>query len=154
VDVLRRLNDLVLRDETDRYCTVILARVRRQADGSWEGLCASGGHPPALLRTPSGSTTPLQPWGQVVGLVTEAEFASVPVTLRPGDTLLLYTDGVTDGRNPQGFFGEERLVDTVAAAPPAPAGLVDSVLRSVLAFQDDHASDDIACLAVGVVPGC
>ncbi len=149
-EVLARLDDLVLRDDTERYCTAILSRMRRQGDGTWQALCASGGHPPGLLRTPTGSSTPVQPGGQVVGLVPGAEFASVPVDLGPGATLLLYTDGVTEGRSAEGFFGEGRLRTTFEAAPAGSRAVVGAVLGAALDFQSSQTSDDIACLAVTV----
>jgi sigma-B regulation protein RsbU (phosphoserine phosphatase) len=151
--VLARLNDLVLLDDTDRYCTVVVVRMRRQGDGTWAVVLAAGGHPPPVLRSAAGATELLLPAGQVVGLVPGAEFASQQLVLGPGDALVLYTDGVTEGRNADGFFGDRRLVETVGSAAPGSGALVGTVLASVLAFQGDHANDDIACLAVTVSGG-
>ena len=71
--------------------------------------------------------------------------------LLPGDTLLLYTDGVTEARDGNAsLFGEERLLESVARlggrAEPVVAGLVDDVV----AFQAGMPRDDVAVLAVTV----
>lgn len=148
--MLGRLDDLVRRDDTERYCTVILCRLRRRRDGTWQALCASGGHPPALLRVASGDTETVQPGGQVVGLVPDAEFLSLTVDLAPGTTLLLYNDGVTEGRSTEGFFGEGRLRETLETAPAGSRQVVETVLEAALRFQSSRTSDDIACLAVTI----
>ena len=60
---------------------------------------ASGGHPPALLLRADGTADYLPtPGGQLVGVLPDAHFATATVRLAPGDTLLLYTDGLTEAR--------------------------------------------------------
>ncbi|GAA1920005.1 PP2C family protein-serine/threonine phosphatase [Nocardioides marmoribigeumensis] len=152
VEVLAQLDVQLQRHDTDRYCTAVLVRMRR-LEGTWEVLCASGGHPPALLRSGAQEASAVHPGGQVLGLVPHAEFASTRLTLGAGETLLLYTDGITEGRNPGGFFGERRLLETVSRAPSGARPLVETVLAAALEFQGDHTSDDIACLAVTVTAG-
>lgn len=149
--VLAGLNELLCHEDTDRYCTAVLARLRRRADHGWDVVYASGGHPPGLVSTRSGETSRLEARGLVIGLLDDAEFDDHELVLAPEQTLLLYTDGVTEARNAGGFYGESRLVDVVGpVAADGARGIVDHLVESVLTFQDQHPRDDIACLAVTV----
>jgi sigma-B regulation protein RsbU (phosphoserine phosphatase) len=72
--------------------------------------------------------------------------------LRAGDTLLLYTDGITESRHGDELFGEERLVAAAAGAAGAGAEvLVETVLAAVEAFRTAPAEDDTALLALHVL---
>ncbi len=72
--------------------------------------------------------------------------------LEPGDRLVLYTDGITEARSPDGeFFGEQRLVDfiraAVAAGDPAPE-TVGRLMRHVLDHQADQLQDDASIVVL------
>jgi sigma-B regulation protein RsbU (phosphoserine phosphatase) len=107
-----------------------------------------------LLR--SGAVTELYSGGSFpVGLVEEAEFATVTEQLEPGDTLVLYSDGVTEAENAAGhLFGFDRLGAALAVDVPATVNLtVDQVQQGVLnaleAFvAGTSQSDDITMLTV------
>ena len=86
--------------------------------------------------------------GSLVGAIEDASFTSQQVILGPGDALLLYTDGVTEGRNGREFYGENRLLNSVVAE--SAAALVEAVLNDVVEFQGGDPRDDIALLAVRV----
>ena len=78
-------------------------------------------------------------------------FSEREVQLLPGDTLLLYTDGVTEARSSEGFFGEERLVEMVdSSEATTPDELVTAVLDRVLAWTGGTLRDDLALLALAV----
>ena len=74
------------------------------------------------------------------------------VSLSPGDTVLLYTDGVTEAVNGEGeLFGLERLQETFALTPPAkdPKVVNDAVFEALRIFVGDTPqADDITCLAL------
>jgi sigma-B regulation protein RsbU (phosphoserine phosphatase) len=73
--------------------------------------------------------------------------------LQPGDTLVFYTDGVTEAGAPDKLFGEERLARLVSASLGLdPAGLVNRIQRAVMEFQGGKARDDIAVVALRVSP--
>ncbi|WP_281351776.1 SpoIIE family protein phosphatase [Nocardioides piscis] len=69
--------------------------------------------------------------------------------LTPGDSLFLHTDGVTEARRDGEFFGDERLLQALAA-PGTPASLIVGLLEQVLDFQRQVPRDDIALLVVRV----
>jgi phosphoserine phosphatase RsbU/P len=147
-EVMRALNDVLLKQGTDRFCTVVLLRLRHDGD-SWAMTICSGGHPLPLHLSPGGEVVPVGVTGSLVGVLETLDLTDVVVRLAPGDVVVLYTDGVTEGRRGSEFYGEERLRRSVLehAGTPLPA---ESILGSVLEFQDGRARDDIAVVAVRV----
>jgi sigma-B regulation protein RsbU (phosphoserine phosphatase) len=142
------LNDALLRSDTDRFCTVALLRIRR-TNGTWTGRFGSAGHPAPLLRTGT-EVTPLGLTGSALGLFDHVDVADVPVSLAPGDGLLLFTDGVPEGRREREFYGEARVADIMRQDWADADALVQRVLDDVLRFQSGNARDDIALVAVAV----
>lgn len=117
---------------------------------------SAGHHPPLLLR--GGRlvrpllAAPMLPLGLNRGLAPSHPAAVGSEQLQPGDMLLLYTDGVTEARSPEGeFFGEERLVDLVtrnlASGFPAPETMRRAV-HALLDHQAGHLYDDATLLLV------
>jgi len=144
---LHTLNEILLRHESTRFCTVAVLRLRRE-DGMWRIVTSIGGHPPPVVVGPD-DVSPLGVPGPLVGILASPTFVDTERVLRPGETVVLYTDGVTEARAPDGvFYGEDRFHRTViehgGPASALPRHLVDDVLR----FQAGPARDDIAVLAV------
>jgi sigma-B regulation protein RsbU (phosphoserine phosphatase) len=115
-DVADRLNSLLIHNvRMTQFMTMFLGRY----DPATRILTyANAGHNPPLLYRPQGNGgdpfTWLQPTGAAIGLIEQSEFKTESIALQPGDVLLLYTDGVTDARNPQGEdFGAARLAELV-----------------------------------------
>jgi hypothetical protein len=117
----------------------------------------SAGHPaPLLLRQGQPARSLPLPPGLPFGLGLPADLSSTyPIgrqQLQPGDQVLLYTDGVTEARSPDGrFFGLDRLVDMVgrhAAGGLPPPEIMRRCVRSLLAFQQDELLDDVTLLLV------
>jgi serine phosphatase RsbU (regulator of sigma subunit) len=109
---------------------------------------AVGGHPLPLLKRPDGVER-VGATGILLGAVHDYEPAQdVTVSLAPGDTLLLYTDGVTELRGTDGRFGEARLAAAVEAAPPEPAALLAAVSAALDAFAEGSVLDDRAMLVL------
>jgi sigma-B regulation protein RsbU (phosphoserine phosphatase) len=134
-----------------RYCTVIHGSLVPDATGCTITL-ASGGHPPALLIHPDGTATFLDtPGGQLVGALPDAHFTSVDLRLDPGDTLLLYTDGLSEARTEgRARYTEEQLREFLAGLAPATASSVITALTGLLAGFGDGVDDDTALLALSV----
>jgi GAF domain-containing protein len=109
---------------------------------------AIGGHPLPLLKR-NGRVERLGTTGMLLGALQEYEAATdVTVPLAPGDTLLLYTDGVTDLPGADDRFGEARLIATVDSAPVEPDALLASVSAALDAFARGTTTDDRAMLVL------
>ncbi len=149
--VLSGLNEVLVREDTDRFCSVVLLRLRRDGDG-WSVTVAAGGHPLPLVVSPSGQVEPVGVPGSLMGLFPDVDLEDVEITLVAGDLLVVYTDGVTEGRADRVFYGEEGLtrsaMDHVAADEPA-----RHIVADVVDFQRGEPRDDIAVVAIRVPDG-
>jgi sigma-B regulation protein RsbU (phosphoserine phosphatase) len=146
-EVLRRLDQLLDHHETTRFCTAAVLRLRRAAPG-WSVTYASGGHPPLVLRSGREPARFVEASGQVLGALPIGEFDQLEVSLGPGDSVLLYTDGVTESRHGKELYGDARLLAAVDAAGPGAAAVTTAVIEDVMRFGGGLPRDDIACLAV------
>ena len=151
-DVIQRLNLLFNHNiRINNFVTLFIARFDSQ---SHELTYSNAGHnPPLLLRAkPEEGQLPvwLLPNGAAIGLVEEVEYKTDTVALQPGDTLLLYTDGVSEATNTAGEeFGRERLADLVKRGSSQTAQeIIASVRRGLEDFsQGQVPGDDMTILA-------
>jgi GAF domain-containing protein len=110
---------------------------------------AVAGHPPPLLKRNRCASEKIGATGMLLGAVDEYPgLDPVTIELSPGDTLLLYTDGVTDAPGADSRFGDERLRAAVDAAPPEPRALLEAISDAVDAFAHGAGLDDRAMLAL------
>ena len=147
-DVMAALNDAMLREsERGAFCTAIYATL--DLDGDDVRVClASGGHPLPLL-VDDGSVHEVGGPGTLLGAFPATVSTQHEVSLRPGQFLVLYTDGVVEARTPTGLFGFERLVDVLSdrrgTGAPEVAARIES---AVLDATQGQVSDDLAVLVV------
>ena len=149
-DVLSDVNDLLYEEnETAMFVTVFYA-VYSPMTG--EMTYANGGHnPPLLIHADGSSEFVPQIGGIALGIAQGIPFPQKTLTLQRGDTLLLYTDGVTEAMNAESEeFGVERLQTIFRDTPPTSAQAInDAVFAAVHAFAGDTPqSDDITCLSI------
>ena len=81
---------------------------------------ANAGHLPPIVLSADGAVRRLQTGGTVVGLFPDCDYAEETVELYPGDIFIAFSDGITEPENEFGEFGEDRLIETVAAHRPQP----------------------------------
>ncbi|MEU4567760.1 SpoIIE family protein phosphatase [Micromonospora sp. NPDC023956] len=157
--LLRLLNDALLEttlaNGQGRFATMVLGVVRSLRDGGLSLTMAGGGHLPPLVLRASGEVEPVALSGMLIGVVPDPRIGEVTVQLAPGETCLLYSDGVTEargGRRGDELFGVDRLVHAVSGChrmpAPALAERIEQVTGDWLA-HGDH--DDIAVLALRAV---
>lgn len=133
--------------DTHMFATVFVG-VLDPSDGLL--LYVNGGHEFPILVNSTGIKERLEPTGPLVGIIPGVRFEIQSVGLEPGDTLLAFTDGVTEAQNSDGeFFGRQRLYALLARPAPTAAELLDAIEASVREFMGEAApSDDIAVLAI------
>jgi PAS domain S-box-containing protein len=150
--VLRVVNEALLRTEPgDDFCTALYATLDVGAHTPRLTL-AIGGHPPPLLLRPGAGVTAVGAPGTLLGAVDEPALHDVELALSPGDTLLLYTDGVTESRTPDGLFGMDRLADLLGRCAGLDAAAVARRVEEAVVDQPGHvAIDDVALLVVRAV---
>jgi sigma-B regulation protein RsbU (phosphoserine phosphatase) len=89
------------------------------------------------------------PTGILLGAAPDQTFLEETTNLQPGDTVLLYTDGVTDTPGTRDRFGPERLAAILADAPEAPKDVLTEIEAALREFQAGTAIDDRAMLVLG-----
>jgi serine phosphatase RsbU (regulator of sigma subunit) len=149
--MLRALNQALLTTDQSRFITVVVGTVRPVEEGLRLAL-TSGGHPPPLIVRTGGTVEPARTRGTLVGILPEIKTTTDEVLLEPGDSCLLYTDGVIEAvGGPLGDeeFGEERLRRALAACGGMPAeALVEHVHMLASNWVGAGAHDDIAVVAI------
>jgi sigma-B regulation protein RsbU (phosphoserine phosphatase) len=151
IEVLTMLNRTLLVHEGERHCTVSLVRLVQLEDG-WRATICNGGHPLPLWRGADGSVARAGLPGTLLGVLPDVELREESVDLVPGTSLVLYTDGVVEGRTADELFGDGRLVELVERGAPEAQALADGIVGAVVDFQDGHTADDAAVVVVRV-PG-
>jgi serine phosphatase RsbU (regulator of sigma subunit) len=153
-DVLRRLDAVVRRLAPGDLVTMIYARLVPPGDpaGTWTLEWSSAGHPPPLLLAPGTDpvllpTDPDPPIG-----VVDVPRTDQRLSLPPGATIVLFTDGLIERAGESLDEGLSRLLRRAAALPPPEAGgqTVDGLPELLLDVVQGPAADDIAILAVHV----
>ena len=145
------LNEALLRHGPDqRFCTAALA-VFDPGRGVIE--IASGGHPPPMLLR-GGEVETLGSSGTILGIMEDPPLVRREVELLPGDTVVFYTDGVTDAHAPERQLSYEELADGLAdcsgQSPPEVATHMESL---ALGGIDSPPRDDIAIIVLGLEQG-
>ncbi|GGW60555.1 hypothetical protein GCM10010503_42370 [Streptomyces lucensis JCM 4490] len=151
-EVLDLLNGALLSSHHTRFATLVLASVSRRA-GRVRLRLTSAGHLPPLVVRSGGEVEQVPTHGTLIGALPVVTARTVETTLAPGDTCLLYTDGITEARGgPLGdeFFGEPRLRRALAECAGLPAeAVVERVQMLASQWVGAGHHDDMATLAVG-----
>ncbi|MFJ8979632.1 PP2C family protein-serine/threonine phosphatase [Streptomyces sp. NPDC102282] len=153
--MLRLLNGALLNSHHTRFATLVLASVRREENRVRLRL-TSAGHPAPLVIRNDGRVEEIETRGTLVGALPHIEARTVETYLRPGETCLLYTDGVTEARGgPLGdeLFGEERLKRAMGECGGMPGtAVVEHVQMLASQWLHDGRHDDMALVAITAPP--
>ena len=156
-EVLAALNEAMLRQlPEDRFCTAACVRLEPQDGSVGVGVDVSrAGHPPPLLVRSGATVEEVGCSGKVLGVFPDAELRDTSLRLMPGEALVLYTDGVTEARSPDGeFFGEGRLRHLLSSCAGCDAATFARRIKGVvLDFQEGYPRDDLAVLVLRASDG-
>jgi phosphoserine phosphatase RsbU/P len=151
-DAIRHVNEGVLRSASGKFITLFFAEI----DASRGVLrYTNAGHNYPLLRRADGTLVELIAGGIPLGLLEGASYEQGEESFGPGDSLLLYSDGITEALDARGQeFGEAPLREIwLSAGAAAPAQVIDRVFSAVETFRGRALqSDDMTLVVVGA-PG-
>lgn len=148
-EVCAKTNRVVYRfTEIESYATMFFGVLNTRS-----GLLryVTAGHPPALMAHPDGGSEVIDGSNPIIGAFEQAEFVEGLAVMRPGDRLILYTDGVTEARAPSArrFFELDGLRLSVREnARAETSNLARLLMHDVLRYSDNVLRDDAAILAV------
>ncbi|WP_233160903.1 PP2C family protein-serine/threonine phosphatase [Actinophytocola xanthii] len=149
--MLRLLNRALVASDGSRFATLVLASAAREGENVRLRLTCAGHLPPLVVRA-DGRVEEAPTRGVLVGVLPEVASTTAHVTLAPGETCLLYTDGITEARGgPFGdvMFGEERLRSALAECAGLPAeAVVERVQMLAAEWVGGGRHDDMAVLAI------
>ena len=143
-----RINDVLMRRALQaRFVTLLYGVLAPDGQLTY---CNAGHNPPLLLG--DDGVRRLDKGGTILGLFDDATFEEERVRLRPGDTLIVFSDGISEALNGAGEeFGDVRILDCVSAIPPwtEPRIVIDTLFSRVREFTvGEPQSDDMTTLVV------
>ena len=160
--MLARLNQVLLaasRDDTyssetgePRFCTVCVAAITPTAAGA-DIVLAVGGHPLPYVVRSSGAVEQVGNHGGLIGVMSTPGITDAKVHMDPGDSFVLYTDGVTEQHAGRTFFDEEELGRVLSGCSTRTATeIAERIEQSARAFVDGGLKDDLAVVVARIAP--
>ncbi|NYJ08070.1 serine phosphatase RsbU (regulator of sigma subunit)/anti-sigma regulatory factor (Ser/Thr protein kinase) [Geodermatophilus daqingensis] len=157
VQAIEMLNDVMLEAaDPQQFCTLAAVMLSRDESDGRPGVAMDlvlAGHAKPVVVRADGTAELIGRFGTALGLLETVDLHCTRHQLAAGETLLLYTDGVTECRRGPEQFDENRLLGAAAAASGRSAArLVAAVREAAQDFATDPPGDDIALLAVRAEP--
>lgn len=147
-EVLRRLDREYPIERFDKFFTICYL-VLNHRTGKFR--YSRAGHPMPVVVRGDGRLELLEAGGTIIGMGTPMPFDEGTGRLEPGDMIVLYTDGVTEGQNRSGaFFGEEGLLRSMRGTAGAePAAACDKIIKDLVEFSEGaRQHDDVTLMAL------
>ncbi|WGP11797.1 GAF domain-containing SpoIIE family protein phosphatase [Streptomyces sp. SH5] len=143
---LSRLNRSLRQEGASRFLTAVVVTMTPRTDGTVLLTTCSAGHPRPLVLRADGSIGEVVSGGLLLGILDDVSYESHEDFLAPGDTLVLFTDGLTESREADGTYFESVLPGRLSALRGSEAARVaESLARQARAFRASG-QDDIALL--------
>ena len=147
-EILARINEELAEQGSGRFATLAVAAVDAGGPTVRAEIYLAGHERPIVVRT-SGATEAVGHNGSALGLLPRITIVAADVVMDPGDTLVFFTDGVTERRRGGELFGLDRTHEVLAPLAGHDADIVAARLRSAtIAFSPETPRDDIAILTM------
>lgn len=147
-EILSNVNDLLLRDTPHgMYITAFLGILDQQTG---DLNYANAGHNLPIFKRTDGKIDKLTKGGMPLGIIEDLSLINHQGSVAVGDSLIMYTDGVTETSTAIDFFGDKRLENAIReAADQEPVTILDAIDNALIEFQEsDIPADDVTILAV------
>lgn len=149
-DIVTRINDNMCADNsTNMFVTMLVGYIDAVSNTM---VMANAGHNPAVVCSGDGCRYLDLPAGLPAGVMPGMPYSETACPFAPGDTLFLYTDGMSEAESPQGvLYGQEKLLETVSETMnrlPEPSTAVASLADEVKRYCDNVYADDITMLCI------
>lgn len=149
--MLTLLNTALLNSHNTRFATLVLASAARRGSNVELGLTSAGHAKPLVIRA-DGTVEEADTCGRLVGVMPTVPANTTTITLAPGESCILYTDGITEAHGgPLGDtqFGEERLKRALAGCAGMPSeGIVEHIQMLASQWLGNRRHDDMAVVAI------
>lgn len=147
--VLRTLNEAVIRESGERFLTVCLMTLQPSREGLRGRLCLAG-HPMPFLVRADGEVSQVGRPGTLLGVVHEVDLAVVTFELHEGDYIVLFTDGLIEARRDGAQFGNHGVREVLrSCAGMAPSQVISALEEAVTIYGRGEPRDDMAILVLG-----
>ncbi len=147
--ICRKVNGLMYESlERENYVTAFYGVLDSKNDVFTFSNC---GHNRPILVRRGGTIETLDEGGLALGVVNDTEYEERPISIRPGDIILMYTDGVTEVEGPDGKqFGEKRLNELLKASAGFKAREIhQAIFNAIKEFaRPDHVFDDVTMVVI------
>jgi serine phosphatase RsbU (regulator of sigma subunit) len=147
---LTLLNRSISHLQLDRFITLLVVMLDLKNSTL---TIVNAGHPPPMIRHAAGNVTQLdsQQSGLPIGVYEDTEYSEVPLSLAAGESLILYTDGITEGvdaeERPVGMKGLQEIIESCPSGDPQQLG--QHIVRLVRQRIGDRQEDDICLVCLG-----
>ncbi|MDE5609603.1 MAG: SpoIIE family protein phosphatase, partial [Bacteroidales bacterium] len=153
-EIVARINDNMCADNPNNmFVTLQVGYIDTAAE---KLVISNAGHNPAILRSALGCSYLNLPAALAVGILPNFPYTQQEIPFVAGDTLFMYTDGLSEAENPQKvFYGQERLLQTVTTAistQPSTTAIVASIGDEIKKYSANNYSDDITMLCLSAFP--
>ncbi len=146
---IRTINQMLRSQDNRPFASMVLAQIDTDPDGTHRYSVSSAGHPAPMVVCANGATREIVTQGVLLGFMDDAEWLPVTGVLAPGDTLVLFSDGVIEARLGVEEFGRDRLAETASvAAMSGPQSISKAIAAAVDGWSAGKSQDDITVVAI------
>ncbi|GGS17032.1 hypothetical protein GCM10010238_01120 [Streptomyces griseoviridis] len=129
-NALERLNATLLDQSANRFVTALVALLTPTGGAEYAVEVVTAGHPRPLVRRAGGQVEEIPGAGVFLGVVPDIGVEPARLTMSPGDTLVMFTDGLTEARSAEGTMFEELLPAAVAECAERPDPAAELIARA------------------------